>query len=289
MPSSGQDSARRAEEAVRGVPGVVGVAAADWREPVPMLGVHLADVPHAVLEPATPPVVAATVAVAGTRTGEDERPPAILDGGAARLPEEYPSTLRRGLVRAAETAPERGITFLLPDGGTDRLTYRRLLWNAGRVLRGLRDLGCRPGDPVVFQFEANRPFVTTFWACVLGGFLPTPIAPVSDYREGLGAAKLRNAWDLLERPVIVTDLGAEKIALVLRETWSADVTVAAYATLAAREHDPVPFESTPDSPVLNLLTSGSTGMPKCVQHRNRSIVARTWGDSRFNRLTADEV
>ncbi|MFD1052522.1 AMP-binding protein, partial [Kibdelosporangium lantanae] len=45
----------------------------------------------------------------------------------------------------------------------------------------------------------------------------------------------------------------------------------------------------PNDPVINLLTSGSTGVPKCVQHRNHSISARTWATARANGFDEHEV
>jgi acyl-CoA synthetase (AMP-forming)/AMP-acid ligase II/NAD(P)-dependent dehydrogenase (short-subunit alcohol dehydrogenase family) len=288
MPSSAHDAARRAEGAARRVPGVTGVVAVGWREHVAMRGVHLTDVPHATLGATPQKVVAAVPAQTPAGTG-DGRPPAILDGGPVNLPGNYPRTLREALVRAAEVAPGRGITFLRPDGSTEQLTYSRLLRDAGCALGGLRVRGVRPGDAVIFQFADNRAFITTFWACVLGGFLPTPIAPVADHRAGPGAAKLRNTWDFLGQPLIVTDLGADEVATERGEMWSADVELVRFAELAGHEHEAAHHPSTPDSPLLNLLTSGSTGLPKCVQHNNRSIVARTWGDCLVNSLTAAEV
>lgn len=283
MPDS--DFARLVEAAATGIEGVTAAVTVPWRRHIPLRGVHLADVPYGLPATDAPPPPLSTAS--STLDEVSTRPPASLDGGAADFPADFPRTLRGALERAACSAPHKGITFLLPDGATERVTYPELLDAAQRALGGLRARGARPGDDVVFQFTANRGFVTAFWACVLGGFLPTPIAPVADLRDGPGADKLRNTWEFLGRPLVATDV--PDLGNALRDAWDAEVDVVDVWTLVDGEPDIDPFESTSDSPVLNLLTSGSTGMSKCVRHNNSSIAVRTFGDIAVNRLTPDEV
>jgi acyl-CoA synthetase (AMP-forming)/AMP-acid ligase II/NAD(P)-dependent dehydrogenase (short-subunit alcohol dehydrogenase family) len=59
--------------------------------------------------------------------------------------------------------------------------------------------------------------------------------------------------------------------------------------LAAGVEDERWHAAAPDDAVLNLLTSGSTGVPKCVQHHHRSIVARTSAAVRANGFTRHEI
>ncbi|KAA0909991.1 AMP-binding protein, partial [Streptomyces apricus] len=47
--------------------------------------------------------------------------------------------------------------------------------------------------------------------------------------------------------------------------------------------------SAPHTPVINLLTSGSTGVPKCVQHTHASVAARTWSVVQGRGYTGDDV
>jgi acyl-CoA synthetase (AMP-forming)/AMP-acid ligase II len=283
MPDS--DFARLVEAAVTEIEGVTAAVAVPWRRPIPMRGTHLADVPRGL--PATDALPPSPATMSGTVDNGAARPLAWLDGGAADLSADFPKTLREALERAASVAPDRGITFLSPEDGAERLTYAELLEAAQRALGGFRANGAQQGDDIIFQFTSNRAFVTAFWACVLGGFLPAPVALVVDPRGGPGAGKLRNTWEFLGRPMVVTDVPDLENALC--DVWGADVTVVDVRALLGGECATSFFESTPDSPVLNLFTSGSTGMPKCVRHNNSSIVARTFGDITVNGLTADEV
>lgn len=199
-------------------------------------------------------------------------------------------TLREALELAAQTVAKRGVTYVHADGCDDYQTYAELLGGARRVLSGLRGLGLRPGDSVVFQFADNRNFVTVFWACLLGGFLPTPVSVAPGYAEDNAVTrKLYNAWQLLDRPPIVTDDDQYEGVRGLAELWGVDeLRVATVGELTGSE-DTAPHQGHPDDIVLNLLTSGSSGVPKCVQHTNRSLLARIWATAAVNGLGADGV
>ncbi|GHJ41633.1 SDR family NAD(P)-dependent oxidoreductase [Streptomyces sp. TS71-3] len=292
--------------AVLALPQVTDAAVLPWRDPLPLTGRHLDGLlpaPPAVEDEGTAGAAPAgdgqatadplagdpAGPAAGPETGPEGRAgrPAVMGTDRLDLPPGYPPTLQAALARAAERAPERGITFLSPEGGSEHLGYRQLLSDAERALGGLRALGARPGDSVLFQFAANRAFVTAYWACVLGGFLPAPLAVVPE--EEYGAGRLRNTWSLLDRPLLLTDLDAAATAETLTALWGEPVRAAALADTMAGPRDGDWFPARPDSPALNLLTSGSTGLPKCVRHDHRSLVARSWGDSVEHGLTEDDV
>jgi acyl-CoA synthetase (AMP-forming)/AMP-acid ligase II/NAD(P)-dependent dehydrogenase (short-subunit alcohol dehydrogenase family) len=218
------------------------------------------------------------------------RPPSIAHGTPLRLPEGAPDTLQGALLRAAAHAPEKGVTYLLPGGGQDRQTYARLLDDGLRTLGGLRESGLRPGDSVLLQCADSRTFVTAFWACVLGGILPTPVGPAPGYaRDNAVTRKLRSAWRLLDRCLIVTDDELRDQVQGLGALWDEPALRVAAVTELAAGLPADPAAVTADDPVLNLLTSGSTGIPKCVHHANRSIVNRTFATIAANGFTEDEI
>ncbi|CAM5476466.1 2-succinylbenzoate--CoA ligase [Streptomyces violaceorubidus] len=159
------------------------------------------------------------------------------------------------------------------------------------MLAGFRAAGLRPGDAALFVFDDNRGYLTAFWACVLGGFVPTPVAVATTYAtENETNRKLLGAWRLLDRPVLVTDAGTAEALAGVRRLWDEpDVRVLTVEELAAHPADKDWFPAGWDSPVLNLLTSGSTGVPKCVQHTNASVVSRSFAVARHCGLTEDDV
>lgn len=264
--------------AAKGVPGVGDAIA------VPRKGVR-AVTPAAPVAPATPQP---TGPVAPDAT---DRPLADLDGGPLHIPDGAPATLQEALRAAAELATDKG-TIYVTRGNEDVLqTYPALLAEAERVLAGLRAAGLRPGDPALFVFDDNRGYLTTFWACVLGGFVPTPVAVANTYATPNEVnRKLHNAWELLGRPVLVTDAATAAPLAGVRELWDEpDVRILTVEELATYPPDSDWFPARRDSPVLNLLTSGSTGVPKCVQHTNASVVDRSLSAIQYLGLTEDDV
>ncbi|MFJ1895322.1 SDR family NAD(P)-dependent oxidoreductase [Streptomyces sp. NPDC088115] len=229
----------------------------------------------------------ATAAAAGTPLPDDR--PAVSTGPAPRVPADGVGTLTEALLKAAELAPERGTTFVLRDGATDRQTYAELLDEALRLLAGLRGAGVGRGEAVLLQCADSRAFLTGFWACVLGGFLPTPVGPAPDYTaDNAVTRKLRSAWQLLGRPFVLTDTELRDGVAGLGRGWGAGFRTGSVAELTAAEAAE-PEAAHPDQPALNLLTSGSTGTPKCVRHAHRSVVARSYATAQANGFTEHEV
>ncbi|PPS81432.1 SDR family NAD(P)-dependent oxidoreductase [Streptomyces sp. MH60] len=267
-------------DTVRRLPGVLDAAAVARR------GLRAAEPPRP--DRGAPRAAEPAPAARGT---DPDLPPVELYGGDLRLPDDAPRTLQEGLRRAAELAPDKG-TVYIRTGREDVLqTYRELLEEAQHVLGGLRAAGLRPGDAALFVFDDNRGYLTAFWACVLGGFVPTPVAVATTYAtENETNRKLLGAWRLLDRPVLVTDAGTAEALAGVRRLWDEpDVRVLTVEELAAHPADKDWFPADWDSPVLNLLTSGSTGVPKCVQHTNSSVVSRSFAVARHCGLTEDDI
>jgi acyl-CoA synthetase (AMP-forming)/AMP-acid ligase II/NAD(P)-dependent dehydrogenase (short-subunit alcohol dehydrogenase family)/aryl carrier-like protein len=217
--------------------------------------------------------------------------PALVRGPDPVLPPDAVRTLPEALQLAARRAPDRGTTYVQADGSVDRQTYAQLLDDALRLLGGLREEGVQPGDAVLVHHADNRAFVTTWWACALGGFLPTALAAARDYSETNAAVrKLRAAWELLGHPLIVTDDNLRDRVGGLATTWDVGPALRVVSPGVLNIGEPAqPYDASPDDPALNLLTSGSTGTPKCVHHTHRSLIARTYATIEANGFTADDI
>ncbi|GGV05930.1 SDR family NAD(P)-dependent oxidoreductase [Streptomyces spectabilis] len=217
--------------------------------------------------------------------------PAVLDGGPVHVPDGAPTTLQEALRQAALLAPDKGTIYLTKGHDDVFQSYAELLADAERVLAGLRAAGLRPGDAALFQFDDNKAFLTAFWACVLGGFVPTPVGVATTYRaENETNRKLHNAWKLLDRPVLLTDDATAEALAGVRELWGEpEVRIRTVTELVAFAPDSDWFPATPGSPALNLLTSGSTGMPKCVHHTHASLVARSHAVIQHSGLSGDDI
>ncbi|MFE7812250.1 SDR family NAD(P)-dependent oxidoreductase [Streptomyces sp. NPDC057433] len=267
------DIVEEAEAAARAVPGVTGLSVTVGRRPGPRPGP--VPVRTGVPDPAAP-------------DGAPGLPPAHLDGGPWQQPPTAPATLVDALTRAADG--DRGTTYVLGDGGEYRQAYRELLADASRVLSGLRANGLRVGDSVLLHCDDNRNFVTGFWACVLGGFVPTPIGVSPTYRWDTAVTRrLRGAWELLDRAPVLTDAALAARVTGLRTLWeTTGLQVLAVEDLRAAEPGE-PLRARPDDPAVHLLTSGSTGVPKCVRHTHRTVVTRAFVNVAANGFGPEEV
>lgn len=281
----------RLEVELRGVEGVGDIALIETMQEQQLPPLHIPEVlgydPNLLLGGAETPLAGESPA----REELDILPPAVSYGGELMDIEGSPQTLAAALRRASQLTTDRGILYLMPDGTERHQTYAELLDCAERILTGLHALGLKPGDTVLFQFELNENFISAFWACVLGGILPTPCGVPPVYDEGnAGVGKLRNAWQLLGQPIILTDRSLCAAVAELAVPWHTDqLRVAALEPLMDYEPDQLWYDAKPEDRVLHLLTSGSTGIPKCVQHQHRSILSRVKATAALHGFTSQEV
>src|SRR3954466_5339377 len=99
---------------------------------------------------------------------------------------------------AAVAAPQAAVTYW---GGSTQ-SYSSLLDEARRILGGLRSRGLRAGARIGLVLERPCDFIPCFWAAVLGGFLPCPVAPVRGDRARW-RAELEHVNDLLDEPLFI--------------------------------------------------------------------------------------
>nr|BCN28621.1 non-ribosomal peptide synthetase [Streptomyces sp. SANK 60404] len=186
------------------------------------------------------------------------------------------------LTRAARNQPETGIGYCL--GGSDSpyefQSHAELLHEASCLLPALRAHGLTPQDKVVLVLERPRQFLTAFWACVLGGFVPCPMSPQRVDRERW-AAQLGHVDTLLEHPLVLTD------ASLAAELPPVDgLRVATVESLHGGEPATTPpHPAAPEDTALLVLTSGSTGDSKAVRLTHGNLLASMSGKNGHHRLT----
>ncbi|MCP5090645.1 MAG: AMP-binding protein [Gammaproteobacteria bacterium] len=174
---------------------------------------------------------------------------------------------------------DREIRFI--DGEKDESIIRFAeLWDRAIALLGsLQSRGMQPGDELIIFSKSNESFVVAFWAAVLGGIVPVPVAVgISDEHRlklfrivsQLERATLFTEMDLLERLLEFSkqrELGDISHLLETRTVLMSDIEPAAHGEV---------FAATPDDIAFIQYSSGSTSDPKGIvlTHRNLCINIR---------------
>lgn len=182
----------------------------------------------------------------------------------------------------AHAGTEAGILFLYSASNEEYLSYADLLTEAGWCLSAYQQAGIQRGDEVVLQFASLRPFVIAYWACLLGGLVPIPLAYADNQMSSL---KVLAIWDTLRRPWLATDCG--KLRGRLHKYADQHGLHACYASLSSRilhpeqascrEIPPVYAEADGQDIAFIQYSSGSTGAPKGVVLSHTNLLANIYG------------
>ncbi len=205
--------------------------------------------------------------------------PAYADGGPLVLPQDAPRTLGTALERTAQETPGHGLT-IVNGAGPQRLTYVTLQREALRIAAGLQSAGIKAGDAVMLQLPDHADWAVGFWAAVVIGALPVTVAAGPSFEpRSVTAQKLLAAHALLGSPlVLTTDALAERLEELGRECGRA-LRLATLRDLGTRPTGSSlqPHLARPEDVLFLQLSSGSTGVPKCIRITHAGVVAHIHG------------
>lgn len=276
----------RIETMLREHTGIQDVVVCVEEEPEALSRLHLGDWFRQDADPnAKAPVVDIMAKTAMVFEG---KPMALADGGPLVIDPDEPQTLIDALIRAAKG--NQGLIYIEADGSRFQQSYAELLEAARMLLSALHARGLRARDRVILQLGTLRAHFESFWACLLGGIIPVTVAVAPTYAVSSGVtAKLYNVWKLLGKPVI---LSTKRIAAAISaltniypgeefDTWVVDDMESAVSSdnvYCAKPHDVVFLQ----------LSSGSTGVPKCIQETHDGVIRHVHAAAQHNGYTPDD-
>lgn len=216
--------------------------------------------------------------------------PAISHGGEIKLLGKKTSILIE-IIQNVSHSDEK-IVYIELDKSAKSQSYKDLFLEAQIILSGLRKLGLQPQDKVILQIESYQDFITAFWGCILGGFVPVPVANISYAPEQVNKTvdKLYSALQMLEKPLLLTDESfVAEMPNIPQLLQLGKFPVRTVAQLRESQPDSNFYYPQPKDTAVLMLTSGSTSAPKAVVLTHENLLSQIIGSVEMNGFMKKDI
>jgi acyl-CoA synthetase (AMP-forming)/AMP-acid ligase II/acyl carrier protein len=181
----------------------------------------------------------------------------------------------------ANRGAQRTLTYLEGENSERVVPYAEMYERALGILFHLQKLGARPGDKLILYLSSNEQFLDAFWAGMLGGIVPVPVAlGISDEHKH----KLLRIARKLGKPFIYTDrktldrVGSFAGPAGEQATYDGLAARAFFAeSISDISRAGQPHAVQPDDTCFIQFSSGSTSEPKGIVLTHRNILVNSRG------------
>jgi long-subunit acyl-CoA synthetase (AMP-forming) len=181
---------------------------------------------------------------------------------------------------------DKGITFIESAEKEEFIPYSQLQRNAYQICNFLKNKNIDQNSEIVFQFSNLKALIYTFWACLMGNYVPIPIATINNEYTSI---KLINIWKKLNNPHLIFD-NDDVIAKFKKIISESESEVLDDLELREINYNAIQFDTNKINEYINYVidinqndsisyiqfSSGSTGNPKGVIINNSNIITNVY-------------
>ena len=276
------------EEKLSSLPDIEQVAAVMTSKKIKILPLHLSELLPLKIEKKNDNQKSETSIHLGIHTSNTQA--GISHGQLLEESGLQPKTLAEILQKAAENYSNKGIIYIQSNGSEVFQSYQQLWEDAQQIQAGLQKQGLQAQDKVILQLSENYDIISAFWGCILGGFIPVIISVPPSYKDFNNEIhKICQVWQLLDDPIIITNQSCQQEIKHL-EQWLPNQTLSLSFIEELKTYSPhqPPISQLDDIAFFNL-TSGSTGIPKCIALTHKNVISRARGTNIICEHQNDDV
>ncbi len=221
---------------------------------------------------------------------EKDEVEAITTGVPLELPVGSSTVLTEQLVIAART--NNGVSLIDSLDHEVYISYAEIYKAARDLALKIRAIDLVEPSPIIIQLNDLKSYLLVYWAVLLAGHIVVPQPNPKTFDNGSDAAKrLKNILRLLPNAIIITEeYHVQDNQSIINELEGNSSQVYSFndiQSLLATDKD-LP-QVTPEQIAIYLFTSGSTGLPKCIQQTHDSLCQRNLAANQHCKFDSKDV